>query len=473
MILSFSLLVSLMLLAQIIFNLFFVEDVYLSNKCNAMEDLFQVVKSDYDGSVDTIETIVYPYEEQHNMNILIEQDTNLIYASYHRYLDGNITNSPMPKLRPDMQIERKYYSENPVTTISMPKPNDMSSLCLLGTFQYNNEEVLITIFLPMASIESSVDVFTRSSTVISLVVLLIGIIISIILSKSITKPISEMEQVASHLEQLDFSNHVNENVSSSELHSLAKSINSMSTQLETSVLDLNHANETLKSDIDSQKQVEDMRRQFVANVSHEMKTPLALLQMYASNLKLNIETLDKEYYLDTIIEETEILNDMVISMLQISAIESGLSAMQFEMFSMSDLCDTVIAKTGLLLESFALQTSIQSDIFILGDKKYLEQAMVNFITNAADHTQNGDVVCISLSKAGESMIFSVFNQGSHIEKSEIPHIWDTFYRSDKARVRESKNVGLGLHIVKIIVEKHNGACYANNYKNGVLFEMSI
>lgn len=475
-IISFSALVFLILISQVMFNLFFAKDFYLNYKSRTMDEVFVKIKDNYDGTTTSIIDVVDDYEEEHNIQFIITSPEYLLYASFQKQLQEYPDSAGR---RPDYNNqnininlnnlqERMEYLKNPVARVSRGQSSEM--LSLFGKFDYNDNEIFVSMDLPVASIESSVTVFTNSSLIILSLGLILSFIFSIIISKHITDPIREIERAASSLADLNFDIVVNEDITSVELKHLAKSINIMSKQLNQTMTQLNLANVELKKDIDYQKQIEQMRREFIGNVSHEMKTPLALLQLYTSNLKNDVEDIDRDFYYDTIIEETEYLNSMVVSMLDISSIESGLLKMEFEDFNLSELATNMIEKMQLMFEDFTVETNIINNINISGDKKYLEQAMKNFLTNAIEHTQKGGLIKISLD---DSIKFSVYNEGVAILEDDIKHIWSSFYRSDKARVRSSKNVGLGLNIVKTVIEKHDGLCNVQNLDNGVEFSFSL
>jgi len=475
---SFIGLVSIILFCQIIFNSFYATDYYTNHRSAVMEKAFYEINELYDGATQSIEDAILDYENKYNLNILIFNETgDVIYASNDRYTERELSTGPpfksavaFPSDR--RHVDRSVTSGNPTISTTQMSPN-ATMLILSGSFIFDDSENFISISVPMESIENSVEVFTRASTIISVIALAIAILFSYIISKGITKPISDIERVTSHYADLDFSMYVNENVSSLELSNLAKNINSMSKQLEKAILDLNVANDKLQKDIDHERKIEQMRREFIANVSHEMKTPLALLQLYSSNLKSNVANIDKDYYCDTIIEETDKLNDMVVSMLDISSIESGLSKMDFVEISMSTLCLSVVDKFMPLLDSFKLNLNIQEGLQSLGDVKYLEQVMKNYINNAINHTEKYKEISISLYREEDYAVFEILNEGNNISENDIEYIWDSFYKSDKSRIRSDNNVGLGLYIVKTIIDKHDGICSVNNVENGVVFNFKV
>ena len=461
-----------MVIGQVVFNTFFIKSFYERYKEDAMMDTFYSIKKDYDGTTDSLIDAVSSYEDAHMVNITVSDKNNLIYMSPNNFAHKK-SESPYTRIH---NMEKHRFTQQPEIYTQENGAVGFEArphMILSGAFTYMDETIYVTIMLPTASIQSNVEIFTQSSMMISMGVLVISIVVSMVLGHSITKPIEQMEHVASKLSQLDFTHKAEEMVSIKELASLGTSINLMSEQLKNAIENLNCANHELKNDVDAQKQMEQMRRQFVANVSHEMKTPLALLQIYSANLKNNVEDIDKDYYCDTIIEETEYLDKMVSSMLHISAIESGLSKMDLQRQSISRLALNLIAKMTPLLDSFDVESEIMEEVYVMADEKYLNQAMKNYIINAIDHGSIERDIQIALKVREGKAVFSVSNKGLPLMKEDIPYLWDSFYRSDKARVRNGKNVGLGLHIVKSIMDKHDGTCHGENTQDGVVFSFEI
>ncbi|MFI3174701.1 MAG: HAMP domain-containing sensor histidine kinase [Bacillota bacterium] len=469
---------------QLAFNLFFAKEYYTEYQSQRMETLFQEVKDQYDGTAETVELIATEYENEDKVEILLTTEEDSIYTSFDKYIDFERMNElgereeRGTKLRPDMfQMENgQEYMTSPQARIMGRMPNNMQSLRLLGSFEFEGENVMMSISLPVASMESSVRIFTNSSMMISSAVLLIGVAMAMVIARGITKPIFQMERVAHSLSELDFTQKVEEESRAKEIASLGKSINSMSDQLEKSITDLSEANAILQKDIDFQKRGERMRREFVANVSHEMKTPLSLLQLYAASLRDNVEEVDREYYLDTIIEETEHLNSMVMQMLNASAIESGMLEMTFETIDIGVFCGDLVTKFAPILENHVVETTLEENLMIRCDVKYMEQAMKNYIVNAVEHTKTGGHIRIAIQSEGENVIFSVFNEGKTIPESDILQIWNSFYRGDQARTHgtEEENIGMGLSIVKTIVEKHDGTYNVKNIEDvGVEFSIFL
>lgn len=468
---SFGFLMLLIIIGQFIFNMFLAKPYFMHQKMNIIENSFYEVKDNYTDDLDDVKSIAMDLQNTHSIQVVLIENDKIIFSTspgefdkndHHFYPDGlNIPNSTA-------------FTETPQTVVSEQKETGMSTIELTGKFDYNDSDINVVMFLSVSSIDNSISLFTQISTMISVLVFIIGILIAFLFSKSITSPITSIEKVTENLANLDFSQSADEKTTTKELSNLAHSINVMSDKLKNSIEELCLANESLKKDIDYQKQIEQMRREFIANVSHEMKTPLGLLQIYSENLKNNIEGIDKEYYCDVIIEETNNLNEMVKSMLDISSIESGLSKMNFESLDFSLLCSQTIEKLKPMLQDYDVSVNIENDITVTGDKKYLEQAIKNYVSNASNHTAKGKKIEIALSKDNGFAEFYVKNQGKNISEEDLPHIWVAFYKSDKARTRtQNNNVGLGLYIVKTVIDKHYGKYNARNVSDGVEFTFSI
>lgn len=467
----FALIVGLVFL-QYIFVKYFALDYYTYIKSDTMEEGYAELVEGYDGSLESIQKSTQEYEWEHGISYIIVCNGELRYSSRTleaSHLDGYGVD--IPERNPEeLESEGKgAIPKHPNVRIANELQAEEAILQLQAEFLYEEETVTCLMMLPMESIQSSVTILARSNMLIDLVGVAMGIVLAAFLSKTITKPIREIEHVSVQLAELDFSQTANEDEPSKELSNLACSINKMSGKLEESIGALSQANEQLAEELDFHKKAEKMQRDFVGNVSHEMKTPLALLQLYAANLKSDIEGIDKEYYYDTMIEEAGRLSDMVSSMLTMSSVESGICEMNKEHFSYSELCNTLLMKMEPLLTEFQVLIQIESGMEIVGDAKYLEQAMKNYITNATHHTKSGDTIIIEARKEENEVIFRVQNQGMQIEEEELEVIWNSFYRSDRARIRTNQNVGLGLSIVRTIITKHGGTCGVVNVEDGVSF----
>ena len=211
-----------------------------------------------------------------------------------------------------------------------------------------------------------------------------------------------------------------------------------------------------------------MRRGFVANVSHELKTPIAIISGYAEGLKLNINEESKEEYCNTIIDESRRMNRLVLSILELSRYESGQMPLNRSDFDVSQMTDDMLRRI-FANKNINAENRLTKGLLINADPMQTEQVLKSYLENAASHTPDGGSVTVSASESDGNVRISVTNTGSHIPEELMPQIWQSFFRGDTSHKRESSRFGLGLSIVSAIMKMHNSSCGVYNTENGVCF----
>jgi signal transduction histidine kinase len=216
-----------------------------------------------------------------------------------------------------------------------------------------------------------------------------------------------------------------------------------------------------------------MRKEFVYSVSHELKTPIALIRGYAEGLKINInkDEENKDYYCDVIMDETIKMNKIVKQLLELSYLESGTVYLEREDFHIMELVGSFMKKNTMLIREKNIQVLVDSeeDILVNADYDRAEQVLFNYINNAVNHVDIKRIIRIRVEKIYNKARITVFNSGSHIPADSLEKIWMSFYKVDKARTREYGGTGLGLSIVRAIQEAHRNNCGVCNVENGVEF----
>ena len=448
---------------QLLFGAFFAKAYFVGQKKEQIEALFETIRAGYSDSLWDIYDLVHESEEVANIQVAIFSEYGLVYTS-----------RSMGEERVVLDLSGAVFSETPETMELPETSGSQAQLRLSGRFSYQGGTRYVVLWVPVESIESSVAILNRASLYLTAFVLVVGLLGGALFARRIVRPLESVRRVSQRAAELDFTARADESVGIRELASLAGSVNRMSEQLSQSIQALQSANERLQEDVDRQKQLERMRREFIANVSHEMKTPLCLLQMYAENLKNNVAGVDKDYYCDTIAEESQRLSDMVGSMLDLSSIENGLSAMTLAPLELSGLCRELLTRMAPVLAPFRLTVGLERDLVVEGDGKFLEMAMKNYLSNAASHTPGGGRIRIELSRSGAEAVFGVENEGQPIPEGQLERLWDSFYKVDASRVRTEENhVGLGLAIVKAIVSRHQGRYWVENRPEGVAFFFAL
>ena len=244
--------------------------------------------------------------------------------------------------------------------------------------------------------------------------------------------------------------------------------------LEATISELKTANNVLQKDIEKKNEVDEMRKEFLSNVSHELKTPIALIQGYAEGLKEGINDDDEEsrnFYCDVIIDESGKMNNMVKKLLTLNQLEFGNDVVSMERFDIVTLIRNYIQSADILIKQneAAVRFEKEEPVYVWGDEFKTEEVFMNYFTNALNHLDGERVVDIKLSQEGKKVRISVFNSGIPIPEESLPHLWEKFYKVDKARTREYGGSGVGLSIVKAIMESMNQKYGVVNYENGVEF----
>ncbi len=445
------------------------EKNYVNGRIEVLEMTFERIKYYYNGTDEAVSKAISEFQKEYGLDIIVRIDNEIIYINRPSKIPIGIFGNRLFYVYED---QATTYSENP-EVVFLNKGEEHEEVALYGKFESNGETVYVDIIIHMEAINASLDAFFESILMNSLIVILISLFFAIIMSRVVSKPISEMEFTISALSKLDFKTKLSENWKVKEIAEVSASINSMSSKLEESIFQLSKANEQLKKDIDLQKKLERMRKEFIANVSHEMKTPVALLQIYGENLKNNVKNIDRDFYLDTIIEETNNLNELIVKMLDVSSLDSDFNKMEFEKFSLSELTTSIVDSFEPILEKYNCIIDISPNIEVNGDKGYIKQAIGNYMNNAISHTKTGEEIVIKLYVENEKAIFSIYNQGVPVAEEDIEYIWDSFYRVDKARSRKEKNIGMGLYIVRTVINKHEGSYEVRNLEQGVEFSFSL
>jgi signal transduction histidine kinase len=335
---------------------------------------------------------------------------------------------------------------------------------------------------------SSLEQISEASTVVKqlylysyLLAILLILILTFVFSRMISKPLIRLNNTASRMAQLDFSTAIVPG-SNDEIGNLGRTMQYLSHKLKDTLGQLQSANDQLKQDIDKEKKLEKLRREFIAGVSHELKTPIGLIYGYAEGLRDGVaQGARRDEYLDVILQETHNMNKLVADMLDLSQLESGKFSLQPAPFNLIELMEAVVDTMAMQLSDGGIEIRsayrMDSSTLAFGDRKRIDQVLRNLISNAIRHTPPGRMIELRIDQTStgsrQQAAVSVFNQGEPIPEQALPHIWDTFYKVDSSRSRDLGGTGLGLSIVKNILSLHKLDYCAVNEADGVTFYFTI
>ncbi len=324
----------------------------------------------------------------------------------------------------------------------------------------------------LEGIQDSVAIANRFLAYVGIVAAIASGLIIWYVSRKITEPILQLAKISRHMAQLDFEVRY-QGSGGNEIDLLGENINKLSETLEQTISELKTANNELKKDIEKKNEIDEMRREFLANVSHELKTPIALIQGYAEGLQEGIgdDPESRSFYCDVIVDEATKMNTMVKKLLTLNQLESGNDIVSMERFDITALVDNYLQSADLLAKQNEITVHMKEKetMYVWGDEFKTEEVFMNYFSNAVNHCGNEKVIEVNLEKRDRHVRISVFNTGEPIPEDSLPHLWEKFYKVDKARTREYGGSGVGLSIVKAIMESMNQKYGVINYENGVAF----
>jgi two-component system, OmpR family, sensor histidine kinase VanS len=408
--------------------------------------------------------------------LISDRNGQMKYTSFGPFINQPSPDNGPPSVQfrpPPPHITKSRKEIDSRTTLEMQSDTDIKIDFMVIDRRLNNGDAL-HMRQPLAPISESATVAAHFLLITGFIFILAGCSWAFFFAKSFTRPILNLNRIAQGMALLDFSQKASID-RSDEIGELGQSINNLSDQLDSTISELHQKNRQLLADVEKERKLDKMRKDFISSVSHELKTPLSLILGYAEGLKENVvqDQQGKDYYCTVIMEEAEKMDRLVHDLLNLSQIESGFFQLNQETFNLSALLDELIQKYQPLLseKSISLELQYSADIIAYGDLLRVEQILSNYLNNAIDHTDGAKKIILSIDVADDPghVRISVYNSGRPIPKDSLEKIWASFYKVDKARTRELGGHGLGLSIVRAIQELHGNRYGVENLDSGVRF----
>ena len=467
----------------IILNSFLLEKFYLYSKQNTLKDVYNSLNDYYNGlnhDLD-LESELERIAIKNNFDILIKDEDNInIYSSNKNFYSiiGGIASTT------DTFNDDKVLESTDDFTIVKQKDfrNGLTYIMLSGRF---DNGYYLYIRLPITSIQDSVRISNNFLLLIAGFTIFISAILVSVISKKFTEPILELNNIAKKMVNLDFSHKYRITDTDDEINDLGKSINNMSDKLEKTINQLRSTNIELEKDIEKKSKIDDMRKSFISDVSHELKTPIALIQGYSEGLleNVNADEESRKFYAEVILDETNKMDRLVKQLLELMKLEYGKREFNNAKFNILELEKEVVHKSKLLLDEKQTEVKIKdidklSTIQVFADDFYIEQIITNYLTNAIKNVKEVDgekYISIEnqILEDKNKIRVKVFNTGENIPEEDLERIWQRFYKADKSRNRASGGSGIGLAFVKAIMNNYNSEYGVINCENGVEFYFDI
>ncbi len=470
----------IIVLFLILINSIVLENFYIYSKTATIKQVYRKVNNYYASENPNInlETELKKVAYKNNFDILIKTDTNLIiFTSDKEFLSSTYILKDINEITRENINTQNDKKNNLNIKITTDETNNINYMFLTGIL--DNGYVLY-IRMPISPIKESVKISNTLLLMIGGVTLAVAGVVASFISKKFTNPILQLNDIANKMAKLDFSQKYRVTDTEDEINELGRSINTMSDKLETTIKQLQKSNIELEKDIEEKSKIDDMRKQFISDVSHELKTPIALIQGYAEGLIENVST-DEEsrrFYAEVILDETNKMDRLVKQLLELMKLEYGKKEFNNEKFDINELINEVIRKCEVMLQKNNIQVEFKSKkpIYVWADEFYIEQVVTNYFTNAIKHTEeigNNKKIKITVKQLNDKMRITVFNTGKTIPEEDLTRIWGRFYKVDSSRNRQDGGTGIGLALVKAIMNNYQNEYGVNNKKDGVEFYFDV
>ena len=459
-------------------NLFFYESYYMAQRQNSLTEIYEEVRTSYHaGDSEAFLDVLFRIENSDSVRLsIIDETGQMIYDSDTAQESQSIFgHNVFANWRMEQLVKSALSAADPqklnagevdFVAVQMRDLRE-NFLCLVGKLgdDYLVERVPFTYMKQNSMFNMTFLVIT------GMVTLLICLALSAFLASHFTKPLIEMGEVAKAMTRLDCSKKY-EGGRTDEIGQLGESLNLLSDHLEEAIRELRTSNQQLACEIEEKERIDAMRREFIVNVSHELKTPIALIQGYAEGLTAGVAESpeDRDFYCNTIAEEADRMNTMVTQLLSLSRLELGREIVHSEPVDLGECVRGVVEKTAVLRAGRGLQVSCTGQAVVNSDGRQVDQIIMNYMTNAIRYTPDGGRIELRvMAQPGGGARVEVFNEGDGVAEEELPKLWEKFYRTDKARSRASGGTGVGLSIVRASAQLLGGQCGAENVAGGIVF----
>lgn len=461
-------------------NSFFLERYYMRNKQKVLEQVY--MRLDTASGQEGLNDSDFVQElnsicETNNISLFVmgrDGMVRLYSMRDYRFMQARLYASLFGDANGGAEGE-KILKETSYYTIRTSRDVHMGGEYLEMTGVLEEGELFI-VRTAIEPIRESVHLANRFLAYVGLTVLAVGALAVQLLSSRIAEPLLDLAKLSERMSNLDFNVKFSGN-GNDEVAFLGNHMNQLSQALEKAISELKTANNELLRDIEQKEKNDEMRREFLANISHELKTPIALIQGYAEGLSecINDDEESREFYCDVIMDEAGKMNTMVKNLLTLNELEFGNEAVTMERFDLTAMIGNMIQSRRILFDQKGIRIvfDVQEPIYVWANESKLSEVMNNYISNAINHAEGEKIIKITIERRDGKVRTGVFNTGKPIPEEAMDRIWDKFFKVDKARTREYGGSGVGLSIVKAIMESMHQSYGAVNYDNGVEFYMEL
>ena len=480
--LSLCIVVIAIIVSLIILNNFVLSRFYENNKQKKLQNVYETINRYYKDETNygDITEELDKISINNNFDILIRNNENVSIYSSNKDFYSTMGNVMVWAMREEKSVPKRQgnilkATENYTISKYREEGTNINYMVLMAKLD-NNYKLFMR--MPIASIKESVKISNEFLYIVAIFVIIIGGIVLSIVSRKFTKPIVELNEIAKNMSNLDFSQKYKTSEENDEIDMLGNSINILSDKLEKTIGQLKRNNSELEKDIEEKSKIDEMRRSFISDVSHELKTPIALIQGYSEGLIENVNS-DEEsrlFYAEVIQDEATKMDRLVKQLLELMKLEYGKMQFNNKEFNLIELEKEILRKSMVMIEkeNVKLEDKLEGEIKVFADDFYIEQVLTNYITNAIKYSCeiNGEKkvkIENEIIEAENKVRVKVFNTFTGFSEEDINHIWNRFYKVDESRNRDKGGNGIGLSLVKAIMNNYGNDFGVKNVAGGVEF----
>ena len=478
--LSLCIIVSSIILFLIILNNFVLESFYLYNKQNSLKNVYYLINQYYTEtySQNAINNELEKISIKNNFDIVIKNKNNESVYTSNKDFYYNIGNMVIITSQNIMEEKSVLEKSDKYTIIELNDVTTNISYIMLTANLDNGYKLYIR--MPVTSIEESVKISNKFLYIIAVFVIILGGIVLSIVSRRFSKPIEELDNIAKDMANLNFEHKYQISNANDEVDNLGRSINMMSRKLESTIEQLRRTNIELERDIEEKSQIDEMRRSFISDVSHELKTPIALIQGYSEGLieNVNSDEESRKFYAEVILDEATKMDKLVKQLLELMKLEYGNMNFNNKDFDIIELENEIMRKSQVMMEKENIELTIKQSepISVFADDFYIDQVFTNYITNAIKYSTeiNGKKrIEVRNEIIGNKVRVVIFNTCDGLSEEHLLRIWNRFYKADESRNREKGGNGIGLSLVKAIMNNYGNNYGAKNVAGGIEFYFEV
>ena len=480
--LSLCIIVSSIVLFLIILNNFVLESFYIYNKETTLKSVYHLINEYYNNSYSqsTIDRELEKIAVKNNFDILIKsKDNQSIYTSNKDFYNS-IREMLILSSRNIKEEDIIVNKEDEYTISELNDTNTNIKYIMLTATLDNNYQLFIR--MPITSIQESVKISNKFLYTIAIFIVILGGIVVSIVSRRFSKPIEELDNIAKNMANLNFGQKYEVSDVNDEIDNLGKSINMMSEKLEATIEQLRNTNIELEKDIEEKSQIDEMRKSFISDVSHELKTPIALIQGYSEGLieNVNSDEESRKYYAEVILDEATKMDKLVKQLLELMKLEYGRMNFDNKEFNIIELESEILRKSQVMIEKENIEVEFENSnpVYVFADDFYIDQVFTNYITNAIKYSSeiNGKKkikIRNEIKQDKNKIRITIFNTCETLSDENMNRMWNRFYKLDESRNRDKGGNGIGLSLVKAIMNNYGNDYGAKNVAGGIEFYFEV